>query len=149
VTFIKSFSINTDRQQPFPFNIPAVRFARNVQLDEKVTIFVGDNGCGKSTLLESIAYQLDVPLIGGRIEESDSFAAVKLLKPSLEIEWKRETGKGFFFRAEDFSAFINGLDREKAKIMMSLHELKGQVDESVIEKMSDSMRFYLREMIKK
>src|SRR5580704_7464391 len=32
--FIRSFSINTDNQRPFPFNIPAVRFARNVQLDE-------------------------------------------------------------------------------------------------------------------
>jgi len=61
--FIKSFSINTDKQHPFPFNIPAVRFARQVKLDKKVTIFVGDNGCGKSTLLESIAYYLKIPLI--------------------------------------------------------------------------------------
>jgi predicted ATPase len=48
--FIKSFSIVADRQRPFPFNIPAVKFAKQISLDMPVTIFVGDNGCGKSTL---------------------------------------------------------------------------------------------------
>ncbi len=31
-----------------------------------------------------------------------------MIKPYMELEWKRETHKGFFFRAEDFSDFING-----------------------------------------
>jgi predicted ATPase len=48
---------------PFPFNIPAMRLAREVLPDRPVTIFVGDNGCGKSTLPESIADRLDLPLI--------------------------------------------------------------------------------------
>jgi hypothetical protein len=34
--FIKSFSIDTDRINPFPFNIPAVKFARQVLLDTPV-----------------------------------------------------------------------------------------------------------------
>ena len=55
MSFIKSFSINTDKTHPFPFNIPAVKFARQIKLDSAVTIFVGDNGSGKSTLLEGIA----------------------------------------------------------------------------------------------
>jgi predicted ATPase len=67
MAFIKSFSINADKQHPFPFNISAVRYAREVELGEQVTIFVGDNGCGKSTLLEAIAYSIDIPVIGGRI----------------------------------------------------------------------------------
>jgi predicted ATPase len=145
VTFIKSFTINTDRQQPFPFNIPAVRFARNVVLDEKVTIFVGDNGCGKSTLLEALALVLTLPLIGGFIGDSAGFEAAKLLKPHLEIDWKREVRKGFFFRAEDFSHFVNAVDREKAKISHHLQDLKGQVDDSIIERMSESMNYALRE----
>jgi len=145
VTFIKSFTINTDRQQPFPFNIPAVRFARNVQLDEKVTIFVGDNGCGKSTLLEALALFLNLPLIGGFVGDSAGFEAAKLLKPHLEINWKREMRKGFFFRAEDFSDFVNAVDREKAKISHDLRDLKGQLDDSIIERMSESMNYALRE----
>ena len=62
--FLSAFSIDTDKQHPFPFNIPAIRFAKQVALDPGVTIFVGDNGCGKSTLLEAIALQLKLPLIG-------------------------------------------------------------------------------------
>ena len=65
--FINSFSINTDKQNPFPFNIPAVRFAKQVRLDSRVTIFVGDNGSGKSTSkqLSLIAFILDVLKMGG------------------------------------------------------------------------------------
>src|SRR5205085_4206194 len=125
--FIKSFSINTDKQNPFPFNIPAVRFAKQISLDQKVTIFVGDNGSGKSTLLESIAYSINLPLIGGFIGSSAGFEAARLLKPYLKIEWARENKKGFFFRAEDFSDFIDSVEKEKGKIEKDLSELKGRL----------------------
>jgi predicted ATPase len=144
VTFIKSFAINTDKQQPFPFNIPAVRFAKGIELGEQVTIFVGDNGSGKSTLLESIAYSIDIPLIGGRIGgASPSFAAAKEIKPYLAISWKGQTRKGFFFRAEDFSHFIDNVDREREKIAMELIDLKGKVDDSVIKQMRENMNYAL------
>lgn len=146
--FIKSFSINANRQSPFPFNIPAVKFAKQVELSKAVTIFVGDNGSGKSTLLESIAYALNISLIGGFIGASAGFEAARLLKPHLKIEWLRETTRGFFFRAEDFSAFVDSVEREKNKITNDLSELKGQVDDSIIEKLSESMNFSLREMRK-
>lgn len=148
--FLHSFSINTDKQHPFPYNIPAVRYARQLALGEQVTIFVGDNGAGKSTLLESIAYSLDLPLIGGRIGgASPSFAAAKAIKPYLEFQWKREVRKGFFFRAEDFSHFIDGVDREREKIAMELMDLKGKVDDSIIEQMRENMNFALAGMRKK
>jgi hypothetical protein len=31
--FLKSFSINTTKEGPFPFNIPAVKFAKNIELE--------------------------------------------------------------------------------------------------------------------
>jgi len=40
--FIKSFSINTDKTNPFPFNITAVKFAMQIAVDPRGTIFVGD-----------------------------------------------------------------------------------------------------------
>jgi predicted ATPase len=146
--FIKSFSIVADKQNPFPFNIPAVKFARQIHLDTAVTIFVGDNGSGKSTLLESIGYFINIPLIGGFIGPSAGFEAARLLKPYLKIEWAKETSKGFFFRAEDFSAFINSVERENNKIARDLSELRGEVDDSIIEKLNDSMNYSLREMRK-
>ena len=86
MAFIRSFSINTGKQHPFPFNIPAIRFAGKVALNERVTLFVGDNGTGKSTLLETLACCLNVPLIGGFMDQSRSFEAVKLISPSCILE---------------------------------------------------------------
>ena len=142
--FIQSFSINTEKQRPFPFNIPAIQFAKNITLN-KVTIFVGDNGSGKSSLLEAIAYKINLPLIGGLIKANNrtGFEAAELLQPYLEIEWKRNTSKGFFFRAEDFSDFINSVENARNKIAGDLSELKGVVDDSIIAKMSENMNFSL------
>ena len=150
MSFIRSFSINTTKQNPFPFNIPAVQFAKDIALNN-VTIFVGDNGSGKSSLLEAIAYKINLPLIGGFIKANNrtGFEAAELLQPYLNIDWKRQTSKGFFFRAEDFSDFINSVERDKNKIANDLRELKGVVDDSIIERMSESMNFSLYEMRKK
>ncbi len=148
MSFLKSFSINAERKNPFPFNIPAVQFARQIQLDNKVTIFIGDNGCGKSTLLESIALQLNLPLIGGYIKEHPGFEAARLLQRYIEIEWKRQTNKGFFFRAEDFSDFVNSTENERRKIADDLKELKGVVDDSIIKQMSENMNYSLYRMRK-
>lgn len=144
--FIQSFSINTERQHPFPFNIPAVKFARDIALDSRITIFVGDNGSGKSTLLESLAFYLNVPLIGGFIGSRPGFEAAAVIKPFLDVAWKWQTKQGFFFRAEDFSDFINSVEREKNKIANDLRDLEGRVDDSVIARMSESMNYHLFEM---
>ena len=147
MSFIKSFSINTAKQNPFPFNIPAVQFAKDITLDG-INIFVGDNGSGKSTLLESIAFYLNLPLIGGYIQDRPGFEAARSLHPFLKLEWKRQTTKGFFFRAEDFSDFINAVEREKNKIAGDLRDLKGEVDDAIIEQMSESMNYKLHLMRK-
>lgn len=146
--YIKSFSLTADRTNPFPFNIPAVKLAGKMELPGEITILVGDNGCGKSTLLESLAYKLNLPLIGGFMHRDPSFEAARILQPYLNIEWKRQIKKGFFFRAEDFSDFVNSVERERNKVSGQLSELKGNVDDSIIEQMSESMNFQLHFMRK-
>jgi predicted ATPase len=146
--FLKSFSINTDRKNPFPFNIPAVQFAKHVALDKQLTIFIGDNGCGKSTLLETIALKLNLPLIGGFIKSNAGFEAAQILEPFIQIESRRQTARGFFFRAEDFSEFVNSVGNEQRKIAEDLRELKGVVDDSIIKEMSDNMNYSLFQMRK-
>lgn len=56
--------------------------------------------------------------------------------------------KDFFFRAEDFSDFINSVENERNKIAGDLSELKGVVDDSIIAKMSENMNFSLYHMRK-
>jgi predicted ATPase len=141
--FIKSFSINSDRQHPWPFDIPAVQYAQQIDLDNPVTILVGDNGTGKSTLLETLAVKLNLPLIGGGIGQHPGFEAARSLQSLTQIEWKRQTNKGFFFRAEDFSDFLNSVERERNKIAGDLRELEGKVDPSIINQMSEGMNYNL------
>lgn len=148
--FLQSFSIDTSNRFAFPFNVPAVLHARNVTLSKNVTIFVGDNGSGKSTLLESLATKLHLSGIGGGIDMEDGdYAAAREIIPRLHITWNREQRSGgFFFRAEDFSNFLRGLDRERVKIEQDLLELKGEVDDSIIKKLEESMNWKLRAMRK-
>lgn len=146
--FLDSFSINTQKQNPFPFNIAAVKWAKQINLNPKVTILIGDNGCGKSTLLETIGLKLNLPLIGGFINSHAGFEAARLLQPFIEIEWKRQTHSGFFFRAEDFSDFVNSVENEQRKIGEDLRELKGVVDDSIINEMSENMNYSLHLMRK-
>lgn len=148
MSFLKSFSINTEKKNPFPFNIDAVKWAKTINLNSKITIFIGDNGCGKSTLLETIALKLNLPLIGGYIKTHAGFDAARLLQPYTEIEWKRQTSKGFFFRAEDFSDFVNSVENEQRKIGEDLRDLRGVVDDSIIKEMSDNMNYPLFRMRK-
>jgi predicted ATPase len=148
MSFIKSFSIDTDRENPFPFNVPAVKFAKQINLGSQVTIFVGDNGCGKSTLLESIAYAVHAPRIGGHIGSTMGFEAARLLNADIHIEWARETAKGFFFRAEDFSIFLDSVEKERQEIEQQLSSMRGEVDESALSKMGDSLSYTLYKMRK-
>ena len=148
MSFIRSFSIDTGKQHPWPYNIAAIKFAHNITLNDKVTIFVGDNGCGKSTLLESIAQYLQLPLIGGHIGHHAGFEAARLLKPYMKVQWQAQTSKGFFFRAEDFSDFINMVDKEQQARYAQLRDLQGKVDDSIIQRMSESMNYSLHAMRK-
>jgi predicted ATPase len=147
--FIKSITVATDKQHPFPFSIPAVQFAKQVAINAGVTIFVGDNGSGKSTLLETMALSLNLPLIGGFIGGSAAgFEAARILQAFLQVEWKRETKRGFFFRAEDFSDFINSVEKAQYSIEQSLGDLRGNVDDAIIKTMGENMNGALREMRK-
>ena len=132
--FIKSFSIVTNKKKVFPYNIRAVQFARQVMLDERVTIFVGDNRCGKSTLLETIALYLNISLIGGYIQSHVSFEAAEKLKSSLKIEWHMQLNKGFFFRAEDFSDFVNAVEQHREKLYKSYGELRGRLTTKLLRR---------------
>ena len=65
VGFIRNilFELPDDRKD-FPFNIPALKGLRSLDLHPKVTFFVGENGSGKSTLLEAIAVGIKAVAMG-------------------------------------------------------------------------------------
>ena len=144
--YLKSVHFEIEKKRNFPFDIPAIKYSRNLELDKGVNIIVGDNGTGKSTLLESLAFKLNLPLISGYIGDKDGFDAARLLKDCLSFSWYREKISGFFFRAEDFSDFINSVENEKNKLKDSVRELEGEVPKHIIDQMLESQNYRLKQI---
>lgn len=148
MSYIKSLNINTDKTNPFPYNVPAIKFAKNLNLSSKLNFFIGDNGTGKSTLLETIAFRLQLPHMDGSDYKKKSFdAAVKLTK-YLELEFDINHPRGFFFRAEDFGAYINSVNRIDYKLHDQLKSLEGEVPDHIIQEMKDNANYQLFHMRK-
>ncbi len=146
--YIARFSLNPERSHPFPYDIPAVRFAKDIGIDAPVTCFVGENGMGKSTLLEVLAFRLQLPHMDGGGYSGRGFEAARKLLPFLEIEYALRRTVGFFFRAEDFGDLLNSVDRQDQRLHAQLEDLHGDVPAHIIEDMKDSANHQLRRVRK-
>lgn len=144
--YLKSININTERTHPFPYDIPAIKYARDIDVSNKITFLVGENGTGKSTLLEAIACHLQLPHMDGSGYSKNSFGAAKTLLPYLELTWKIERSVGFFFRAEDFGDYPNSVHRVGATIENQMGDLGDDVPNHIIEDMKNSANYQLRRM---
>ena len=142
MAYLKSLNINTDRTHPYPFDVPSIKFAKNINFD-KVTFIIGDNGTGKSTLLESLAFRLQLPHIDGSRYNKKAFETAKSIIPLMELQWNIDRSVGFFFRAEDFGDFINSVDRYQASQSSYFSDLEGEVPDHVIQQMKDSANYQL------
>lgn len=146
--YIASFSITTERNNPFPYSIPAVKHAKNITLPSSVNFIIGDNGTGKSTLLEALAYRLQLPHMDGGGYNKKGFEAARTLLPYLEVIWQIERSVGFFFRAEDFGNLINSIDREDGRLHNFMTDLEGEVPDHIIQEMKDSANQQIHHMRK-
>lgn len=101
----------------YPFDLPAVRNLKRLDLGTGVTFFVGENGSGKSTLLEALAVAWGFNSEGGsrnfhfatRASHSELYRHIRLERG---IERPRT---GYFLRAESYfnvATEIERLDRE-------------------------------------
>lgn len=147
MSYLKSLRINTDRTNPYPFDVPAIKFSKNIEFD-KVTFIIGDNGTGKSTLLESLAFRLHLPHIDGSRYNKKAFETAKSILPFMELEWNIDRSVGFFFRAEDFGDFMNSVDRTEATQQRYFSDLEGDVPEHVIRQMKESANYQLHHVRK-
>lgn len=144
--YISSFTINTDKSNPYPYNIASIKYAKNIELNNSVNFFIGDNGTGKSTLLETIGFRLQLPHIDGSEYSKSSFDAARKLIQYLDIEWNIERSVGFFFRAEDFGDYLNSVDRRGSQLNQSLKDLKGEVPQNIIDEMIENANYQVHHM---
>ena len=138
MAYLNSIHINTYKTHPFPYDIPAIKYAKNIDLSNPITFLVGENGTGKSTLLETIACRLQLPHMDGSGYNKKSFDAAKTLLPYLELEWNMERSIGFFFRAEDFGDYLNSINRSGITIENQMGNLSDELPQHIVDQMRDS-----------
>lgn len=146
--YLKTININTNRTHPFPYDIPAIKHAKDLDVSSPITFLVGENGTGKSTLLEAIACRLQLPHMDGSGYSKNTFDAAKTLLPYLELTWQIDRSVGFFFRAEDFGDFLNSVHRSGLTIENQMGDLGEDVPKHIIEEMKESANYQLHHVRK-
>lgn len=146
--YISKLHINCQKTNPFPFSVPAIKYAKNIDLSNPVTFFIGDNGTGKSTLIESIAFRLQLPHMDGATYNKKTFDGAIKLAQYLELDFDIDLPIGFFFRAEDFGDYLNSVNRNDQALHARLSSLDGEVPEHIIQQMKDNANYQLYHMRK-
>ena len=101
----------------YPFSIPAIRGLDTLELNPRVTFFIGENSTGKSTLLEAMAVNFGFnPEGGSRNFHFSTYASHSCLSDYIRlVKGTRRPRDGYFFRAESFynvATNIEELDAE-------------------------------------
>lgn len=114
--FLKSVKLKKEEisnYSEYPFSIPFIRHMDELDVDAKVTFFVGENGAGKSTLLEAIADQIGFNTAGGSTQNYKAYdvdQSESALGDYVKLSWWPKVTNGFFLRAESFYQFASHLD---------------------------------------
>jgi len=101
----------------YPFDLFPADRTRCLELDEGVTLLVGENGSGKSTLLEAIALAADLPVAGAAdLAHDANLDPVRPLAATLRLTWSSRSRRGLFLRTEDYFGFAGRQRREQAEL---------------------------------
>lgn len=146
--YISSLHFDTEKTNPFPYNVPSIKFGKHIGFKSPITFFIGDNGAGKSTLIETIAFRLQLPHMDGSDYSKRSFDASRTLIQHLSIDFKINRPVGFFFRAEDFGDYLNSVERSDAKIHSQMGLREGEVPEHIMREMKDNANYQIHHMRK-
>jgi len=112
---LRSFALKSPEGIPegFPFSLPLVQGLGVVEFDAPVTFMVGENGCGKSTILEAVAAGVQAVAAGAHeIRNDPTLEHARRLAKEMRFVRGSKTGRGFFFRSEDFFGFTKRVIRE-------------------------------------
>lgn len=112
LNYVSLDAAGVDEDAPFPLSVPAIRTMGRLELQPRVTFFVGENGTGKSTLLEGIADKLGFSLQGGSRTRNPSMDGYQTaLASHLTISrTENRPFDGFFLRAESYYNHATELD---------------------------------------
>jgi predicted ATPase len=102
--FLRGFRLVQREAGDYTDELPALQGLERLELDPRVTFFVGENGSGKSTLVEALAGALGLNAEGGGRAYQFRFstrASHSQLRRRVELEWiSLPPRNSFFLRAE-------------------------------------------------
>lgn len=110
---LKSVELKTKDQKGFPFHLPL--FNQEILFDTPITLLIGDNGCGKSTFLDILRAKLNLYKIG---QKEDHFPYIEF-----KASYHLHKPKGLYFSSEDFTTYINELEKEKKWSKEAIQEI--------------------------
>lgn len=114
-----------DKKEIFPWSLPLIQNFEEIQFNQNISFFVGENGSGKSTILESIAAYTEIPIAGSlRLEDDESLAAANELANYLSIRFHNKSRQGFFMRSEDFIGYARKLKIQIKELEQEAQEVK-------------------------
>lgn len=122
--FLKSIHYKQKNSDEYPFHLPLFRSLERLELQNPVTILVGENGSGKSTFLEALVLHANLIMVGTNPTEQEDFLGdlMKII-PYLKLTWNLKTKNGFFLRSEDFIGFIRRAADMKKEAIKNLQEI--------------------------
>lgn len=145
---------NTNLQEKYIENIDIFKDISELELEEKITYFVGENGTWKSTLLESIAESFWFNKEWWTINSNYKTNKTDNIENNwIKLSWQPTRFKNwYFFRAEWVYNFVNYLewleDWFDPYWWENLHKFShGQQFMKIFESMMDRVWFYILDEI--
>ncbi|PKK93356.1 MAG: ABC transporter ATP-binding protein [Tenericutes bacterium HGW-Tenericutes-6] len=113
---LKSIHLKHQGEKAYPYHLPF--FNQDILFKSPVTLLIGDNGSGKSTLLEILRAKLNLFKIG---QKDEAF-----LNINLKASYHLHKPRGFYFSSEDFTTYIDNLEKEKAWSKQEIKNIEDQ-----------------------
>ena len=108
----------------YPFTLPLVRSAPEIEFTAPVTFFVGENGSGKSTLLEALACAIGSVTAGASpVQRDPTLTPARELAKHVRLRWTKKTKRGLFLRAEDFFGYAKRMAELRAALAQDLRDM--------------------------
>jgi len=118
--FVRSLALAEQPAGDYTDDLPALRNLERLELDPRVTLFVGENGSGKSTLVEALAVALRLNPEGGSRSYQLPFstrASHSRLHRRVELErLGLPPRNSFFLRAETVFNLATEVEKEHRKM---------------------------------
>jgi predicted ATPase len=125
---LRGLRIELEEQSDYSSDLPALRGIARIELDPRVTFFVGENGSGKSTLVEALAVAMKLNQEGGGRMQQFGFStrtSHSELHRRLELERaKLPPLNAFFLRAESVYNLATAVEKTAMQdvFQQPLHE---------------------------